>query len=194
MLLLCLPGAATHRPRQLWRQSSCQEPFRPPSPSAHTPHTRPTSPTPLAHPLSQRHRQRGTMELLRCYHLVHRASSKAGASSAQSKRFAQVGSISAPPCPLQCSALSSPSAPAQLLPAEDYCGVFFLLLWYRGALGWRVCCEHPGRLARRRWAGRGPRHLYKQYEDTRYTSIGQMRDHSQRANALRPSAPALCRR
>ena len=93
MLLLCLPGAATHRPRQLWRQSSCREAFRPPSPSAHTPHTRPTSPMPLAHSLSHRHRQRGTTELLRCYHLVHCASSKVGASSTHSKRFAQVGSI-----------------------------------------------------------------------------------------------------
>ena len=70
--------------------------------------------------------------------------------------------FSAPPCPLQCSALSSPSAPARLLPAEDYCSVFCLLLCYCGALGWRGCCEHSGRLARRRWAGRGPRHLYKQ--------------------------------
>jgi len=66
-------GASDRRinPRQLWCQSSCQGPFRAPSPSAHTPHARPTPPTPLAHPLFHRRCKRVARHLLRCNSLGH---------------------------------------------------------------------------------------------------------------------------
>ena len=58
-LYLGQSGGAMHCPRQLWGQSSCQGPFRSPLPNAHTAQTRPTLPSPLAHPLFRRHCQPG---------------------------------------------------------------------------------------------------------------------------------------
>src|ERR1035441_7449923 len=71
LLILRQPRASMYCPRQLWCQSSCQGPFRSPSPSAQTPHTRPTPPAPRAYPVMHRHCKRVTRHLLRRNSLGH---------------------------------------------------------------------------------------------------------------------------